>query len=169
MARVSTVRSESKKHVIRLGLRALNGSALCGLVGGLLGGILASASALILSLLQGTLTQSTNWWPSLAITSIYGVFPGVPGGALIGMAIVIRNDRKRLLVTMVTGLLTGIAYAALLFDTFYRHVAILACIVSCGLVGGLLMAPFLRLLRRHWKWWTRWEENESRGAEQRSP
>ena len=153
----ATDRSESRRRLLRQGLRALNGAALGAPIGGMLGFLLGGVSALIVSCLQGTFSFDSNAWPSFGISALYGLIPGVPGGFLIGGTVIIRGGRRRRLTAAGLGLLTGVAYAMLWYQIFQHDLPVLIAMVLSGLAGGVLMAGFLGFLRRRWPWWTRWE------------
>jgi hypothetical protein len=147
------------KQLQRKLLRALNGAAIGAFVGGLLGYGLGAASAFVVDMIGATFFASPpTWSPQWSLCATMGLLPAVPAGFLLGTSIVLPDDLRRLLTGGMLGLVVGGAYAGLWAGAFYGQPLVLAAIVGSGLVGGLTLSALLTAIRRHWKWWTRWEE-----------
>ena len=100
------------RQLLRKLLRALNGAAIGAVIGALLGGGLGAVSAFVVDLLLGTpfLNTISNWSNEWRWCALLGAIPAVPAGFLLGTSIVTPDDRRRLLIGVVTGLLVGVAY-----------------------------------------------------------
>lgn len=162
MATAVTFQNERRKRLSRKLLRAFTGAALGAPLGGILGFLLGAISAVSVSGVQGTFNLHEPFLQSITIPASFGIVPGVPGGFLIGSTIIVGDDRKRLRLATILGILAGVTYAALWYSSFQHQPLILASMVISGLLGGVSMAALLQLLRRRKQWWTRWEGTETR-------
>lgn len=146
------------RDVQRKLLRAFNGAALGAVIGGALGYGLGAASAVGVDLIAAMFYGSTPvWLPQWGLCAAMGLIPAVPAGLLLGTFIILRSDRQRLESGAVLGLLVGIAYERLWMRSSTEPNLVSCAVVGSGLVGGLGLALILTAIRRHWKWWTRWE------------
>lgn len=166
----TTVRSSpSYRQLQRKLLRALNGAALGAVVGGLLGaGLGAASSCLVDALGAKYLVDESNRLAEWTSCALAGMLPAVPVGGVLGTSIIIRKESRRLFIGLILGLMVGIAYACLwsvIQEPFWGDEVVLVgphlvtgAIVISGLAGGASLALILTAIRRHWPWWTRWEE-----------
>jgi hypothetical protein len=141
----------------------LNGAALGAVIGGALGFGLGTVSAFVVDIIAATFYATVSMWTrQWALCGLMGFIPAVPTGLLLGTFIIIRNDRRRVISGAVLGLLVGMGYAKLWMGSAAVPNPVFCAILGSGLVGGLGLALILTAIRRHWKWWTRWEEGPLR-------
>jgi hypothetical protein len=156
-----------RRYLARQALRAANGAGLGAVAGALIGGILGGGSAFVVDLVAAVYFHSAlfsttyaRYWP---FCSLAGLVPGIMGGALIGTLIVVPTTRKRQNIAALLGSGCGLADAG--FNRTYvqppnmEGTLVLTAMTLSGLLGGLLLSGFLGVVRRRWRWWTRWETN----------
>jgi len=151
------------RQIQRKLLRALNGAVIGAAVGAFIGGGLGALSACVVDFSGARFfTAGDTWSNEWGLCAAMGVIPAVPAGFLLGTSVVVQDDRRRLLVGVIAGLLVGFVYAGLWSGALSLPPLVLGAIVISGLVGGLTLTLILTAIRRHWKWWTRWEEEPPR-------
>jgi len=154
--------SMPRRQLQRKLLRAANGAAIGAIVGGMLGYGLGAVSAFVVDAIATTFFASTpTWSQQWTFCAGMGLVPAVPAGLLLGTSIIMRSDHQRLLVGSGLGLLVGMGYAKLWFGSSIEQSLVVSAIIGSGLVGGLVLTLILTAIRRYWKWWIRWEVEQS--------
>jgi hypothetical protein len=134
------------KAVRRIILRAFNGAMLGLPVGGLLGAGLGGVFAQLV------------FWDSITspfiMGAMFGVFPGLFAGAVIGTTMVVRDRGRGLKAGIAVGFWVGFLYSMPFWNVGAR---VAVPVIASGVIGGLVLSLLLRWIRDRWSWWTRWE------------
>ena len=138
-----------RRSLQRTLLRAGNGAA----VGALLG---LGSGALLLPGFSAFVPDSDLL--DLIATGVLGGCLGACGGLLIGITVIIRDDRRRHCVGTGIGFGLGLLLGLPLFAYAPWAGGYALAVMWSGLIGGYAVSVCLSLVRKRWRWWTRWEE-----------